>query len=212
MWRAAAYTPRMYVYDMALAGTVIGDTREIARGLRDRDVALLQMLVEEYQDRLVRYLVYVTGRRDDVDDLVQETWLRVMERGRSYDGRSRFEPWLFTVARHLAIDALRRRREVSLDAEADGRAVVEAPVGWASGRPGLSPFALAARTEDAERLAGALEGLQPIYREALVLRFLEDMSLQEVAEVVGSPVATVAARIYRGLATLRSQMEEKHES
>jgi RNA polymerase sigma-70 factor, ECF subfamily len=201
----------MYVYDMALAGTVkrdTGDTREIARGLRERDVALLQMLVEEYQDRLVRYLVYVTGRRDGVDDLVQETWLRVMERGRSYDGRSRFEPWLFTVARHLTIDHLRRRREVSLDAEDDGRPVVAAPVSQA-----LSPFAQAARTEDAERLAGALEGLQPIYREALVLRFLEDMSLQEIAEVVGSPVATVAARIYRGLAALRSQMKgEKHES
>jgi RNA polymerase sigma-70 factor, ECF subfamily len=197
----------MYGYDMALAGTVnreTGDTREIARGLRDGDVALLQMLVETYQDRLVRYLVYVTGRRDGVEDLVQETWLRVMERGRSYDGRSRFEPWLFTVARHLTIDALRRRREVSLDAE-EGRPVVEVPV-W----QGLSPFAQAARTEDAERLAGALEGLPPVTREALVLRFLEDMSLQEVAAVVGTPVATVAARIYRGLAALRSQMEEKH--
>jgi RNA polymerase sigma-70 factor (ECF subfamily) len=89
---------------------------------------------------------------------------------------------------------------------------VEAPVGWAPGRAGLSPFALAARTEDAERLAGALEGLQAMYREALVLRFLEEMSLQEVAEVVGAPVATVAARIYRGLAALRSRMEGKHGS
>jgi RNA polymerase sigma-70 factor (ECF subfamily) len=196
----------MYGYDMALAGTVNGDTREIARGLRERDVALLQMLVEEYQDRLVRYLVYVLGRRDEVDDLVQETWLRVMERGRSYDGRSRFEPWLFTVARHLTIDHLRRRREVSLDSEDEERPVVEVPVSQA-----LSPFAQAARTEDAERLAGALQGLQPIYREALVLRFMEDMSLQEISAVVGAPVATVAARIYRGLAALRSQMEEKHE-
>ena len=194
------------MYDMALADTVSSDTREIARGLRERDVALLQMLVEEYQDRLVRYLVYVLGRRDGVDDLAQETWLRVMERGKSYDGRSRFEPWLFTVARHLAIDFLRRRREVSLDVEDDGRPVVMAPV---SEMP--SPFVLAARTEDAERLAAALQGLAGIYREALVLRFMEDMSLQEIAAVVGAPVATVAARIYRGLAALRSQMEEKHE-
>jgi len=191
---------------MALASTVHGDTREIARGLRERDVAVLQMLVEEYQDRLVRYLVYVLGRRDGVDDLVQETWLRVMERGKSYDGRSRFEPWLFTVARHLAIDFLRRRREVSLDAEEDGRPLVMAPVSQA-----MSPFALAARTEDAERLAAALQGLPGVQREALVLRFLEDMSLQEIAAVVQAPVPTVAARIYRGLAALRSQMEEKHE-
>ena len=194
------------MYDMALADTVSSDTREIARGLRERDVAVLQVLVETYQDRLVRYLVYVLGRRDGVDDLVQETWLRVMERGKSYDGRSRFEPWLFTVARHLAIDFLRRRREVSLDAEDDGRPVVMAPV---SEMP--SPFVLAARTEDAERLAAALQGLQAMYREALVLRFMEDMSLQEIAAVVNAPVPTVAARIYRGLATLRSQMEEKHE-
>jgi RNA polymerase sigma-70 factor (ECF subfamily) len=190
----------------SMANRDIGDTREIARGLRDRDVAVLQMLVEEYQDRLVRYLVYVLGRRDGVDDLVQETWLRVMERGKSYDGRSRFEPWLFTVARHLAIDFLRRRREVSLDAEDDGRAV-KAPVSQA-----MSPFALAARTEDAERLAAALQGLQAVTREALVLRFMEDMSLQEIAAVVNAPVPTVAARIYRGLAALRSQMEERHES
>jgi RNA polymerase sigma-70 factor (ECF subfamily) len=194
----------MYGYDMALAGTAIGDTREIARGLRDGDVAVVQMLVEEYQGRLVRYLVYVLGRREDVDDLVQETWLRVMERGKSYDGRSRFEPWLFTVARHLAIDLVRRRKDLSLDAEDEGGPVVAAPVS-----AGLSPFARAARTEEAERLAGALAGLQGIYREALVLRFLEEMSLQEIAAVVGAPVPTVAARIYRGLAALRPQMEEK---
>jgi RNA polymerase sigma-70 factor (ECF subfamily) len=194
----------MYGYDMALAGTAIGDTREIARGLRDGDVAVVQMLVEEYQGRLVRYLVYVLGRREDVDDLVQETWLRVMERGKSYDGRSRFEPWLFTVARHLAIDFVRRRKDLSLDAEDEGGPVVAAPVSQE-----VSPFAMAARTEESERLAGALAGLQGIYREALVLRFLEELSLQEIAAVVGAPVSTVAARIYRGLAALRPQMEEK---
>jgi RNA polymerase sigma-70 factor (ECF subfamily) len=56
-----------------------------------------------------------------------------------------------------------------------------------------------------------LQRLQGVQREALVLRFLEDMSLQEIAAVVHAPVPTVAARIYRGLAALRSQMEEKHE-
>jgi RNA polymerase sigma-70 factor (ECF subfamily) len=198
----------MYGYDMALAGTVIrdtSDTLEIARGLRERDVAVLGMLVEEYQNRLVRYLVYVLGRREDVDDLVQETWVRVMERGKSYDGRSRFEPWLFTVARHLAIDLVRRRREVSLDAEDEGGAGVMVAVSL-----GMSPFAEAARTEEAEGLAGALALLKPVYREALVLRFMEEMSLQEIGAVVGAPVPTVAARIYRGLAALRPRMEEKH--
>jgi RNA polymerase sigma-70 factor (ECF subfamily) len=191
---------------MTLAAGVSSDTQRIARGLRQRDVTLLHALVEQYQYRLVRYLIYLMGRHDEVDDLVQETWLRVLERGRSYDGRSRFEPWLFTIARHLAIDHMRKRRTVSLEAEDDG----ESPLP-ASSDP--SPFILAARTEDSQRLAQSMQTLDFIYREVLVLRFQEDLSLQEVAAVIGAPVSTVASRIYRGLQTLREQLEGgKHAS
>jgi RNA polymerase sigma-70 factor (ECF subfamily) len=70
-----------------------------------------------------------------------------------------------------------------------------------------SPFALAARTEDAALLAQSLQTLDPTYREALVLRFQEDLSLQEISAVVGAPVSTVSSRIYRGLAMLRSQFK-----
>jgi RNA polymerase sigma-70 factor, ECF subfamily len=203
----------MFEYDgtMAVAGNT--DTQRIARGLRQRDVALLHALVVEYHFRLVRYLIYLLGRRDSVDDLVQETWLRVLERGRSYDGHSRFEPWLFAIARNLTIDHLRQRRIFSLDSsdnasdshashspEQDRR-----PLSLASHDP--SPFELAARTEDAQRLAHTLETLEPIYREALVLRFQEELSLQEIATVVGVPLTTVSSRIYRGLAALRAQLE-----
>ena len=174
------------------------DTNQIARGLRRRDVALLQLLVEQYQYRLVRYLTYLLGRRDAVDDLVQETWLRVLERGHSYDGKSRFEPWLFTVARNLAFDHMRKRRTSSLDTND----TLEPPAS-----PAPSPFEQAARTEDAQRLAQSLATLEPHYREALVLRFQEDLSLEEMAGVVGAPVSTVSSRIYRGLAALRAQME-----
>ena len=174
------------------------DTSQIARGLRQRDVALLQTLVGQYQYRLVRYLTYLLGRSDPVDDLVQETWLRVLERGHSYDGKSRFEPWLFRVARNLAVDYVRKRRLTSLDTTE----FLEPP-----SSPSPSPFEQAARTEDAERLAHSLAMLEPLYREALVLRFQEDLSLQEMSDVVGAPVSTVSSRIYRGLAALRAQME-----
>src|ERR1700741_3562878 len=190
----------MVDYEMTLAGTVNIDTQDIVRGLRQRDVDFLRALVGQYQFRLVRYFIYLLGKRDSVDDLVQETWLRVLERGPSYDGRSRFEPWLFTIARNLAIDHLRKGRTFSLDSNAEGEqdTALQTP---ASNAP--SPFTLAARSEDAERLAGSLQLLDPIYREALVLRFQEELSLQEISGVVGSPVATVASRIYRGLRTLR---------
>jgi RNA polymerase sigma-70 factor (ECF subfamily) len=187
--------------------TMESDTQRIALGLRRGDVAVIEALVEQYQYRLVRYLIYLLGRRDGVDDLAQETWLRVLERGSSYDGRSRFEPWLFRVARNLAIDAGRKRQTLSLDSGEDERDAQPAP---ASHEP--SPFTLAARTEDAGRLARSLQTLEPIHREVLLLRFQEDLSLQEIAAVVGAPVSTVASRIYKGLATLRPQFEgEEHE-
>ena len=193
----------MFEYDVASMAMVNTDTHQIARGLRQRDVALLHALVGQYQYRLIRYFTYLVGRRDPVDDLVQETWLRILERGHSYDGQSRFEPWLFTVARNLALDYLRKRPAFSLDSKVSLEPDLEslAPVSQAP-----SPFEQAARTEDAQRLAHSLQALEPIYREALVLRFQEDLSLQEMADVIGASVSTVSSRIYRGLAALRAQM------
>lgn len=173
------------------------ETQRIALGLRQRDVVVLEALVEQYQYRLVRYLFSLLGRSDGVNDLVQETWLRVLERGGSYDGQSRFEPWLFRVARNIALDAIRKRPMFSLDSN-EGSSP-------ASGEP--SPYTLVARTQDAERLAHSLQTLEPACREALVLRFQEDLSLQEISGIVGAPVSTVASRIYRGLAALRPQLE-----
>ena len=180
------------------------DTERIALGLRRKDVAVLETLVGQYQYRLVRYLVFLLGRRDGVDDLVQETWLRVLERGDTYDGRYRFEPWLFRVARNIALDVMRKRPMFSLDSNED--IFRSSP---ASSEP--SPYTLAARTQDAKRLAHSLETLDPVFREALMLRFQEDLSLHEISAIVGAPVSTVASRIYRGLAALRPQFEEGRE-
>ncbi len=196
----------MFDNDVTTAAFIERDAQQIARNLRRKDVAFLQTLVEQYQYRLVRYLIYLLGRRDGVDDLVQETWLRVLERGSSYDGHSRFEPWLFRIARNLALDDLRKRRTFSLDSaqSEEWDAVALSPTSTAP-----SPFLLAARSEDAQRLANSMQTLEPACREALVLRFQEELSLQEISIVADAPVSTVASRIYRALATLRSQLEER---
>src|SRR6201996_8352261 len=137
----------MFEYGTTLAASVNSDTQQIALGLRQRNVTFLHELVGRYQYRLIRYFIYLLGKRDSVDDLVQETWLRVLERGSSYDGRSRFEPWLFTIARNLAIDHMRKRRMFSIDSNHSPEQELEAltPV---SNAP--SPFEQAARTEDAQ--------------------------------------------------------------
>ena len=189
---------------MTLNTTAETETAKIARGLRDRDMELLADLVERYQQRLVRYLLYLTGRRDYAEDLAQETWIRVLQRGSQYNGRQRFDPWLFAIARNLAIDYLRQKRKaVQTDSLPDDRDEILLVSSSA-----FSPFEAAARSEDALRLAGQLQILSPLYREALLLRFQEDLSLAEIAQVLGAPMTTVTSRIYRGLAALRSAFEE----
>jgi RNA polymerase sigma-70 factor, ECF subfamily len=193
---------------MTLNTTAETETAIIARGLRERDMELLADLVERCQHRLVRYLLYLTGRRDYAEDLAQETWIRLLQRGSQYNGRQRFDPWLFAIARNLAIDYLRRKRKgleaASLPDDRDEILLVSSS--------GPTPFEAAARSQDAIRLAGQLQILSPLYREALLLRFQEDLSLAEIAQVLGAPVTTVTSRIYRGLAALRSAFEEGGDS
>ena len=96
--------------------TMADENTEIALGLKRRDPDLLDQLIEKYQHRLLRYLVHLTGRRDLAEDFFQETWIRVLERGRQYDPRHTFSAWLFTIARNLALDSMRRKQMISLDA------------------------------------------------------------------------------------------------
>ena len=103
-----------------MAAAAADDGLEIAGGLRRRDPDLLDHLIERYHYRLLRYLVFLTGDHALAEDLFQETRIRVLERGHRYDGRARFVAWLLTVARNLALDSLRKRRVLSLDALTSG--------------------------------------------------------------------------------------------
>jgi len=185
--------------------TVEAEAREVARGLRRRDPTLIDYLIQQYQYRLFRYLLMLTGSREEAQDLFQETWIRVLEKGRQYRPRWRFEAWLFTIARHLAIDFLRRRQPQSLDALQP--AGTDRPLELED-TTSPSAFEQAFQGEEAASVAAALRHLPASYREVLTLRFHEDMELEEIARVVASPLSTVKSRLYRGLATLREWLKD----
>src|SRR5665213_1407803 len=98
----------------------------IAQGLKRQDPELLDRLIELYQHRLMRYLLFLTGKREVAEDLFQETWMRVLLCGGQYNGKARFDTWLFTIARNQVIDLSRTRTMASLDEMSesayDGRA------------------------------------------------------------------------------------------
>ena len=167
----------------------------IARGLRRHDPDLLDRLIEQYQHRLLRYLIYLTGTRELAEDLFQETWIRVLERGNQYDGKREFSTWLFAVARNLTIDYLRKKSPMSLDGLMDQEQ--SAPLDPADTRP--SALEVVAQREHAERISAALVCIPAEYREAVVLRFHEGLALEEISAVTGAPLGTVKSRLYRGL-------------
>jgi RNA polymerase sigma-70 factor, ECF subfamily len=190
------------------------ETQSLARGLRRRDPELLDHLIGRFQYRLFRYLLYLTGRREVAEELFQETWIRVLERGHQYNGKAKFETWLFAIARHLVIDLLRRRKSPA-DAATSLDELTEPLEGRPSSEPANPPSAslidLLAAEEEGEHVRAALACLPAAHREVLMLRFQEDLQLEEIAAVVSAPLSTVKSRLYRGLAELRQQLEKDHE-
>jgi RNA polymerase sigma-70 factor (ECF subfamily) len=176
----------------------------IARGLKRQDPELLDHLIELYQHRLLRYLLFLTGRREIAEDLFQETWMRVLMRGGQYNGKARFDTWLFTIARNLVIDLSRKRTMSSLD-ELNDAGDDSRPFEIATDGP--SPLDQLQVSEDRAEVAEVLLKLEPNYREVLVLRFHEELSLEEIASVTRAPLSTVKSRLYRGLAALKPEIE-----
>ena len=100
---------------LTLAEQTRAENLSIAQGLKRHDADLLDQLIVQYQHRLLRYLLYLTGNRELAEDLFQETWMRVLLRGSQYNGNARFDTWLFTIARNLVIDVRRKRSTASLE-------------------------------------------------------------------------------------------------
>jgi RNA polymerase sigma-70 factor (ECF subfamily) len=186
-----------------LVNAMESETSAIARGLRRRDPDLLDHLIEQYQHRLLRYLLYLSGNRELAEDLFQETWIRVLERGHQYDGKHEFSTWLYAVARNLTLDYLRKRNPVSLDALMEDED--QAPFEPADSRP--AAWEVVQQHEHAERINAALISIPTEYRETVVLRFQEGMALDEIAAVTGAPLGTVKSRLYRGLNLLMLRLK-----
>lgn len=176
----------------------------IARGLKNQDPDLLDQLIETYQHRLMRYLLFLTRSREVSEDLFQEVWIRVLRRGSQYNGKARFDTWVFTIARNLVIDLSRKRTMASLDEMRETEDSEARPFEVVSDGP--SPFELFAGRENASEVAEVLLTLESSYREVLMLRFHEEMSLEEIASLTRAPLSTVKSRLYRGLAALKPEL------
>src|SRR5579864_7966850 len=128
----------------------------IASGLKHQEAGLLDELIVRYQHRLLRYLLYLTSSRELAEDLFQEVWMRVLVRGGQFNGKARFDTWLFTIARNLVIDYRRKRVVASLDELFEGANDDDRPMSFELSDSQPTPFEKFASLEDRQRIAGAL--------------------------------------------------------
>ena len=179
----------------------------VAQGLKRQDAGLLDELIVRYQHRLLRYLLFVTGNREIAEDLFQDVWMRVLTRGTQFNGKARFETWLFTIARNLVIDHRRKKTMTSLEELIDNGSDDDRPISFEVADHQPSPLEQVRSVEDREKIAAALLQLDTLYREVLVLRFHEELTLEEIARITKAPLSTVKSRLYRGLAAIKPKLE-----
>src|SRR5690348_15827801 len=127
----------------------------IAAGLKHQEAGLLDELIVRYQHRLLRYLLFLTSSRELAEDLFQEVWMRVLLRGAQFNGKSRFDTWLFTIARNLVIDYRRKRTLASLDELFDAGSDDDRPMTFEISDDQPSPFDRMASGEDRDRVSEA---------------------------------------------------------
>lgn len=169
---------------------------ELARLVADGDDQAAATLIRRYE-RLVRsFLRRVTGRFELADDLAQDTFVRLLTNAHRYDPKYPMRTWLLTIARRLSINRARR---------ADERVVSTEYLGQSSAFDGPAEKAEAGDLQQARRklIDQALLELSDSQRTAVVLFHEEEMSIEQIAEVMAMPVGTIKSHLHRGRAALR---------
>ena len=182
---------------MAERGTMAGDANdEHDKARRFRDAALPHL------DDVYTLARYLMRNPADADDAVQECYLRALRHFDSYRGPV-MKPWLLAILRNVcnAEFARRGRQETPADLADDGEAEATPPI-WQE--PQASPETALLRQQDGDTIRRLVAALPQPFREAIVMREINDLSYNEIADVAGVPVGTVMSRLARARAMLRS--------
>ncbi|MGH9665092.1 MAG: sigma-70 family RNA polymerase sigma factor [Bryobacteraceae bacterium] len=198
-------------------GLGAGDCRReeqwLVAGLRQGHEGAYETLVLRYQQPVYNLVYRLMEDPSDTSDIVQEVFLKVFRNIGSFRGQSSLKTWLYRIAVNEAHNHRRwfnrhRRQETAIDDdERDTRSYQET-----LHDPGRSPFDLALNRETQVLIEDALAQLNPNFRAAVVLRDIEDLSYEEIAEVLQLSIGTVKSRILRGREALRKQLLGRLES
>ena len=182
----------------------------LAQQLQDGRLSALAILVERYHGPLLAFLYRLTGGHKPLaEDLVQDCFLRLLRSIGGYQGTRPFKPWLYAIATNLARDHYKQADQRRTETPSD-----DTWVNYPSREP--LPEQVAASHDTAARVQAALWGLPDHQRETIILRYYQELSLQEISQTLEIPVGTVKSRLSLGLQALKQLMpielmEHSHE-
>ena len=196
---------------------------ELMERFRGGTAGAFDVLLERHGQAVFRFALRQHGQRELAEDLMQEVFLRVIKKADSFRRRSKFTTWLYTIARNVSVDAMRRnrhRRTVSLDRPlgdepdsqtlydvcSDGGTGGEQCAGRGAGRGAADQLAM--DREFSARLEQALQALPPEQREVFVLRELQGLPFAEIGGIVGASPNTAKSRMRYALQSLSQALTD----
>lgn len=178
--------------------------------VKDDQAAAFEELVRRYQVRLVAIFQQTLGSREQAEDLAQEVFLRIYRARKTYEPRSRFSTWLFTIANNVAHNARRsraRRKEVQLAGRKSSSILAGSLSQLVEAASGLMPTRCLDRSERAELVNLAMETLNERQRMAVLLSKFEGMSYADISETMGLSVSAIKSLLSRARGNLREVLE-----
>jgi RNA polymerase sigma-70 factor (ECF subfamily) len=177
------------------------EDNDLIRECLSGDEQSLELLLKKYLAPVYSFVFRYVGNPDDAKDIVQETWIKVWKHLKKFDTRKNFKPWIFSIAKNTALDVLKKKKTVSFSAfeNEQGENVLENTIA----DPAPLPQEILERKDIADMLERSLSKLSPKNRAVVHLYHNENLTFQEIADVVGEPLNTVKSRYRRALLLLR---------
>lgn len=169
------------------------------------DQAAFEEIVVFYQDKVFQICFRMIGNRHEAEDLAQEAFIRAYINIHSYDDKRKFSTWLFRIATNVTIDRIRKKKpDYFLDAEVKGTEGLDMYSQLAKEQP--LPEEEVESLELRSYIQQQIMSLPVKYRSVIALRFVDELSLAEISEVLDIPIGTVKTRIHRGREALRKKL------
>jgi len=170
------------------------------------DEKALKELVSRHLKPVYNFIYRISSSKQDTEDITQETFVKVWQKIKKYNPNKSFKTWLFTIAHNTAIDWLRKKRNFVFSnfEDSEGGNYLENELV----DPNPLPDKILTQAEDEKFVENLLRQLAPIYREVLILRYANELTFDEIAEILGKPSDTVKSQHRRALIILRKLIEQ----